>query len=249
VILKLASTLDGRIATRSGHSRWINGKAAILRAHWLRSRVQAVMVGGNTLYADDPLLTPRLPGRESVPEEEPLAVAVTSRLPAPDSSLRLLRRRPKRTIFFTTGQAAGGEAAKALRALGALVYGLEGKASDLCLEQALEILLQKHNCRYVLCEGGGGLGLALLRLGLADELHLHLSPKILGDSQARPLFAGLAPARMEEALSLRLASFRSCAEDCAELKLTLPEEGSRDYAALGGDPQVVQDLFLRFLPR
>jgi len=76
VLLKMAATLDGRTATRVGHSRWISSEASRAQVHWLRSRAGAVMVGGGTLRADDPRLTARLHGRERE-GRQPLAVAVS----------------------------------------------------------------------------------------------------------------------------------------------------------------------------
>ncbi len=239
--LKLAATLDGRIATRGGHSQWISGPEALARVHWLRSRVQAVMVGGNTLYEDDPLLTARpeqfgaaavVPSASSMPAgggvcgkmEQPLAVAVTTRLPENNSPLRLLRERASSTIFFTNHAEASGAKAEALRRRGAVVYGLDANASGLDLNEALTILRSRHNCWHVLCEGGGRLGLSLLQSGLADEFDLHLAPKILADNQARPLFDGLSPQHMGEALRLRLAGSRRLGDDlCLKFMPLLPK--------------------------
>lgn len=216
LILKLASTLDGRIATRNGHSQWISGQAALERVHWLRSRVQAVMVGGGTFYADDPLLTARL-GADSN-SAQPLAVVVTSRLPDNFSQFRLLRERPGSTIFFTSHAEAVTTRAGTLREAGVAIYPLEANDAGLNLRQGLEILRQQHKCWYVMCEGGGKLGLSLLQNGLADEFVLHLSPKILGDSEARPLFNGRSPLHMDEAMKMRITGSFPLGEDlCIKL--------------------------------
>lgn len=205
VILKLASTLDGRIAARSGHSQWVSSPESRQRVHWLRSRVQAVLVGSGTFTQDDPLLDARADMLGQRAENQPLAVVAASRLPQNYSSARLLRERPKNTIFFTAEAEAAGPKGAELRALGAEARGLPAGPGGLDLTDGLEYLRRERGCLYVMCEGGGRLGLSLLRDGLAHEFLLFQAPKILGDNMARPLFDGLAPERMDEALVLRPA--------------------------------------------
>lgn len=222
-ILKLASTMDGRIASRTGHSKWITSKDTRHEVHALRGRVHAVIVGGNTFYHDDPRLTCRAQDGCTEGAEQPLAVVVTSRLPEATGPYNLLRERPESTIFWTTVAAAASPKAEALRRLGVRVIGLSSQAqnsprgygmrAELNLEEGLTYLRKEVNCLYTLCEGGGRLGLSLLDKGFARELHLHLAPKILGDNEATPLFDGKAPITMEEALQLRITEARPCATD------------------------------------
>lgn len=213
VILKLAMTLDGRIATRTGRSRWITGEASRRKVHVLRANVGrtggAVLVGGNTLHTDNPLLTARL---DEPVERQPLAVSISSRVPAPDS-LALLRERPTETILFTTASGAATPKAALLRELGVRVVGLDRWKSGEDLVRILEYLRQEADCPYVLCEGGGRLGLSLLENGLVDEFHVHIAPKVLGDNEARPLFDGRTPLELDEALSLRLVRMETCGDD------------------------------------
>jgi diaminohydroxyphosphoribosylaminopyrimidine deaminase/5-amino-6-(5-phosphoribosylamino)uracil reductase len=217
VLLKLAATLDGRIATRTGHSRWISGAAARAEVHALRAGVQAVLVGGNTFYEDDPQLTHRgVPDGLRAHAPQPVAVVATGRLPAADADFHLLRQRPEQTVFFTDEGRAASSRAEALRGLGCRVWGLPAHpagAPGLALHVGLERLRRELGCLYVLCEGGGGLGLGLLESGLADELRLYLAPKVLADPEARGLFSGRAPLAMDEALGLRMAGCRPCGED------------------------------------
>ena len=213
VMLKLAMTLDGRIATRTGHSRWITGETARRQVHELRANVGraggAILVGGNTLHTDNPLLTARL---DDPVERQPLAVSISSRVPAPDSLL-LFKERPTETIFFTTASGAATPRAAQLRERGVRIRGLDRWKSGEDLVQILEYLRQEAGCPYVLCEGGGRLGLSLLEAGLVDEFHLHIAPKVLGDNDARPLFDGRTPLELDEALSLRLVRMEPCGED------------------------------------
>jgi diaminohydroxyphosphoribosylaminopyrimidine deaminase/5-amino-6-(5-phosphoribosylamino)uracil reductase len=225
VILKMAATLDGRIAVRAGGASgsaagWISGEESRASVHRLRADIGrsggAVLIGGNTLYADNPLLTAR-PERD-VPRQ-PLACVVTSRLPSPGDGLNILRGRPARSVFFCRRALADSAAADALRAAGAYVYGLEempgvtGRDGGLDLAAGLRLLRDKHACHYVLCEGGGRLALSLLERGLADEFRLHLSPRVLRDNAAPPLFDGRAPLGMEEALNMRICSLAMCGGD------------------------------------
>ncbi|MDR1660636.1 MAG: bifunctional diaminohydroxyphosphoribosylaminopyrimidine deaminase/5-amino-6-(5-phosphoribosylamino)uracil reductase RibD [Desulfovibrio sp.] len=220
VILKMAATLDGRIAARNGHSQWISSESSRLRVRQWRAGIGqcggAVLVGGGTFRADNPRLTAR---GEFAAEAQPLACILTSRLPGPGESFRLLAERPEQTIFFTPPTVAGSDRAEKLRAKGVRVlnYGHgpkdgEGKGgADLPL--ALTALRRESGCPYVLCEGGGRLALSLLEAGLVDEFRLHLAPKVLADNEAVPLFTGRASESMEQALSLRLCGTSLCDGD------------------------------------
>ncbi len=247
VILKLASTLDGRIATRAGHSQWISCATSRRRVHGIRAGAGhaggAVLVGGTTLFADNPLLTARcgdfsdafpaapqgdcsrVDGADA-PRRQPLAVAVTSRMDevaARAGELALLQQRASDTIFWTTEHAATSPAADTVRATGARVWGLpvtsdttgtsNTAGARLDLRAGLARLRAEAGCLYVLCEGGGQLGLALLEAGLVHEFELHLAPKVLGDNAARPLFDGRAPLRMDDALGLRVTATAPSGED------------------------------------
>ncbi|MDR0239841.1 MAG: bifunctional diaminohydroxyphosphoribosylaminopyrimidine deaminase/5-amino-6-(5-phosphoribosylamino)uracil reductase RibD [Deltaproteobacteria bacterium] len=216
LILKLASTLDGRIATRNGHAQWISGDASRASVHELRAHIGgcggAVLIGGNTLYADNPLLTARpFPAGT----RQPLACILTSRLPKPADKLHLLRERPDQCVFLCSRELAASPDAEALRDIGTRVHGLDAAQTHkgLDLHAGLRLLLHDYACFYVLCEGGGRLALSLLEQGLADEVRLHMAARILGDNAALPLFDGRVPLRMDESLDLRICSLSMCGED------------------------------------
>ncbi len=222
-ILKLASTLDGRIATRTGHSRWISCEETRRRVHAIRRHVGAVIIGGNTFYQDNPKLTCRPQPGEPPAERQPLAGVVTSRLPGADPSIHLLKERPDQTVFWTTAAAAASPKAEALRKMGVKILGLpsrprvnaagHGMRAELELAEGLAHLRKELDCLYVLCEGGGRLGLSLISEGLTQELHLHLSPLILADNEATPLFDGLSPLQINDALPLRILETERCRDD------------------------------------
>jgi diaminohydroxyphosphoribosylaminopyrimidine deaminase/5-amino-6-(5-phosphoribosylamino)uracil reductase len=206
VILKMAATLDGRIAARTGGAQRITGEASRRKVMELREGVGraggAVLVGGNTFVQDNPLLTARTPtaGRQ------PLAAAIMSLLPGIDAPFQLSQNRPAECVFFSSAAQAASPNALALRRKGARVYGLDraGPGRGLNMEQLLVQLRQAEQCRYVLCEGGGKLGLSLLEEGLVDEFLLHLAPLVLGDAEACPLFSGRNADNIADAIRLRL---------------------------------------------
>lgn len=233
VILKMATTLDGRIATRSGQSRWVSGEESRVQVHKLRGGIGnsggAVLIGGGTFRADNPQLTVRT---ESPVTAHPLACILTSRLPSPTTESFLLQQRPHDTLFLASPAAAASPTALALREMGVRVWSVPplpsvNRNSTLAQSPDLEELLcrlrQELGCPYVLCEGGGTLALSLLEKGLVDMFLLHIAPRILGDNEARPLFTGRSPLNMAEALRLRITDTRMCGPD---LHLTLRPQPS-----------------------
>ena len=206
VILKMASTLDGRIATRAGRSQRISNRASHEEVMRLRENIGraggAVLVGGNTFLLDNPRLT----ARTANAQRQPLAAVMTSRLPGAESTCHLLDERPGDCVFFSTAAQAASPSAAALRSRGARVYGVDCPAGSHALdaEQVLTALREQEHCLYVLCEGGGRLALSLLERGLVDEYHLHLAPTILGDADATPVFSGRTADSMDDALRMRV---------------------------------------------
>lgn len=206
IILKLASTLDGRIATRTGHSRWISASGSREIVHRMRARIAAckgaILIGGGTFRADNPSLTAR-DGCDSN-TAQPLACILTSRLPKKDADFYLLRETPERTIFFASPAAAASTSAEALRQLGCRIFAIGQTAAggpDFAL--MFRIIREELQCLYTFCEGGGRMALSLLEEHYVDEFHLHLAPLILGDNDATPLFSGRSPLELEEALAMR----------------------------------------------
>lgn len=238
--LKLASTLDGRIATRTGDSQWISNARSRAMVHMLRSRVGAVIVGAGTFRADDPRLTCRSaaqhpfsdhkphPGREGTPEEpgvQPLAVVVGTRLPDAREDCFLLRRRAQETLFWTTDAAAHSDAAARLRDLGVRVWGAGGGA-HVDLEACLIRLRSELGIMAALCEGGGGLAQRLVSSDLVDEWWLFLAPRTLGDGQAISVLSGADVPCMADARRWRTSRVQELDGD---LRLVLfPEQTAPD---------------------
>ena len=216
VILKMAATLDGRIATRKGQSQWISSEPSRQEVQRLRAGIGlcggAVLIGGGTFRADDPRLTVHEAGATA---PQPLACVLTSRLPQPDADFHLLRHRPEQTIFMASPAAAASTTAKALREMGVrvLALGPRARGGGPDFVGLLQLLWQELHCPYVLCEGGGKLALSLLEAGMVDDFRLHLAPIILGDADAQPLFSGRAPLSLDEALRLRVSRTDICGGD------------------------------------
>jgi len=174
VALKLASSLDGRIATASGESRWITGEAARGVVHRLRAQADAVMVGSGTALADDPELSARRGDRVL---RRPLRILVDSRLRVP-ADARLYQGGDGGTWVLCSAGAAAARRRR-LTALGARLIDVPRKGSHLDLRRGMR-LLAKAGVTEVLVEGGGELAAALLREGLVDEVHWFVSPRLLG---------------------------------------------------------------------
>jgi diaminohydroxyphosphoribosylaminopyrimidine deaminase/5-amino-6-(5-phosphoribosylamino)uracil reductase len=175
-VLKAALTLDGRMTTRTGKSRWITGDRARADVHRLRDRHDAICSGVGTVLADDPRLTVRdLEGGR-----DPMRVIVDSRLRTPATSRVLPANSDStvRTLIATTSAAPAGPAA-ALKAAGAEIWRLPAVDGRVDL-WALASRLADERVLSVLSEAGPALSTSLLEVGLADEIVLYLAPTIVG---------------------------------------------------------------------
>jgi diaminohydroxyphosphoribosylaminopyrimidine deaminase/5-amino-6-(5-phosphoribosylamino)uracil reductase len=173
VSVKLASSLDGRIATAAGESRWITGPEARRFVHRLRARVDAIMVGSGTALADDPALTARDGDRVI---HRPVRVLLDSRLRVPVDA-QLYQGAPDARTWVLTRRGARGAAER--RAAGAVVLEGRLRGGRLDLAAGLRSLAQA-GLTTLLVEGGGELAAALLREDLVDEIHWLQAPMLLG---------------------------------------------------------------------
>jgi diaminohydroxyphosphoribosylaminopyrimidine deaminase/5-amino-6-(5-phosphoribosylamino)uracil reductase len=175
VTLKLASTLDGRIATAGGESQWITGPAARRAAHAIRARHDAILVGSGTVLADDPDLTCRLPGMARVPIAR---VVADGRLRTPLSARLVTSARQTPTWIATRTGQRPSTLAPYLEA-GVEILPIPRARPGLDLRALLGALAQRGITR-VMAEGGAGLAAALLRAGLVDRLAWFHAPAIMG---------------------------------------------------------------------
>jgi diaminohydroxyphosphoribosylaminopyrimidine deaminase/5-amino-6-(5-phosphoribosylamino)uracil reductase len=176
VSLKLATSLDGRIATASGESRWITGAAARERAHLLRATHDAILVGTGTVLADDPQLTCRLPG---LGNRSPVRVVLDRQLRIPPTARVIAEARQVPTWLVTLSSADQAKQL-ALRDAGVEIIAVEPEAGGhVDLAAALRRLGERGLTR-LLVEGGGQLAAALLRAELVDRLVWLHAPLLLG---------------------------------------------------------------------
>jgi diaminohydroxyphosphoribosylaminopyrimidine deaminase/5-amino-6-(5-phosphoribosylamino)uracil reductase len=183
VVGKAAVTLDGRIATRTGDSKWITSELARAEAHRLRARADAVMVGVETVLADDPRLTVRLPEGAG---PDPLRVVVDTHLRTPPSA-QLLSGGP---TLIAHGPHASAERRAALSAATLLELPLASGRVDL---RSLLAELGRRDVMRLLVEGGGTLLGALADADLLDRMAVFVAPILLGDPEARPVLRRSAP--------------------------------------------------------
>jgi len=175
VTLKLASTLDGRIATRTGESQWITGAEARRAAHALRGQHDAVLAGVGTVEADDPELTCRIPGYRKTSD---LRIVVDSRLRAPVSARVVATAAAVPSWFLHRADADAGRAG-ALQAAGVRLIEVAGGDAGVDLAAAMQALGAAGLTR-VLVEGGAQIAGGLLRAGLVDRIAWFHAPAVMG---------------------------------------------------------------------
>lgn len=208
VTLKLASTLDGRIATATGESRWITGEAARREVHALRARHDAILVGSGTVLADDPDLTCRIPGMERVPM---LRVVADARLRTPEAS-RLVQGAEVAPVLIITAPGHPPAAQAPFMAAGADIVTVPAHAAGGLDLPSLLRALGRRGVTRVLAEGGAGLAAALLRQGLVDRLVWFHAPAVMG-GDGHPALQGLRLAALSAMPRFRRTAQRALGDD------------------------------------
>lgn len=229
IIAKYAMSLDGKIAARSGDSKWVTGPAARQRVQQLRRAADGILVGVNTAIADNPALTVR--DAAGTPESrQPLRVVLDSRGRLPPESGML--RQPGQTIVYTTGHPDGGvaptgipgggvaaidDAAEsriaALSAAGAAVVALPPDANGQVSVAAAAADLGARGVVSLIVEGGGATLGAFFDAGLVDKVCAFIAPVIVGGAAAIPPVAGLGVPQMAEAWDIDRTSLESLGPD------------------------------------
>lgn len=197
VHLKTACSLDGRIATHTGESKWITGAAARVASQSMRHEYDAIMLGIGTVLADDPALT----DRTGLARHRPLTRVVLDsnlRIPLASQLARTAREIP--LIVFTNVTAA--EKQTQLETLGVQVLRVERAANGLDLPQVLRELGQRQLTSLIV-EGGADVAGSFVQQRLLDKASFFLAPKLIGGRAAYPAIGGLGFARLSDALQLR----------------------------------------------
>ena len=192
VVLKWAMTLDGKIAARTGDSKWITGDAARNHVQALRNRYRAILVGVGTVLADDPLLTCRMEGGRN-----PVRIVCDSRLRTPLTS-QLVRTAKEVPTLIATCVEEGWEP---YEELGCHLLHCPGEDGRVDLAR-LMTELGKNGVDSVLVEGGGTIHWAFIQAGLPNKICAYIAPKVIGGAESKTPVEGVGYARMSEALPL-----------------------------------------------
>jgi diaminohydroxyphosphoribosylaminopyrimidine deaminase / 5-amino-6-(5-phosphoribosylamino)uracil reductase len=220
--LKLAVSLDGRIATRTGASKWITCPESRTRVQILRSQHDAVMVGVNTVLADNPRLTVR-----DVPGRSPIRVVVDSKLRLP-STTQLVQTAQQTPTCVVTTAGAPRAAEEALVALGVRVVRVPATAEGRCDMGAVLHELAQREVVTVLCEGGAELAGTVLAAGLTHELHVFVAPVLLGPRGRPGAVDWAGPEAPSEAPRIDPAHWELCGTDAYVWgPLALPKKAAR----------------------
>jgi len=205
VILKVATTLDGKIAARDGDSKWISGEISRRFVHRMRDQADGVVVGIGTVLRDDPMLTARIKkGRD------PYRIILDSRLRIPEGA-KVIENSPSKAIIVTTELAARDRVEK-LEKKGVRILIVDSKEGRVDLKACLS-KLGEMGMMSLLVEGGSRINGAFLNEGLIDKIFLFLSPKLIGDGEAPGIFGGIGKRALREAILLNKINVKRIGED------------------------------------
>lgn len=222
VIIKAAQSLDGKIATNTGQSRWISGTRARRYVHQIRRRVDAILVGVETILKDNPLLTARLKDggsnhfvdkRRSLPLlKQPAKVIVDTKLRTPIDARIFSKNSPGKVIIATTKHASKRKI-ESLRKKNACVLQVNIDDKGRVDLEELFLELGEQGISSILIEGGGNVIASALNRRLADKVLLFIAPKIIGGKEAKTSVEGEGISEISQALYLREVDVKKIGED------------------------------------
>lgn len=190
---KWAMTLDGRTASRTGHSKWISSEASRTIVHQLRGRMDAIITGAGTVRCDDPLLTVRPPGIRT-----PLRVVIDADGASLHAETNLIKSLADGPVLICISKNVSEHAVQRLQLLGAEVFACATDHADRIELSAVMAELGRRSCTNVLTEAGSGLLGSLFDASLIDEVHVFIAPRLVGGAAARPAIAGTGAASIPE---------------------------------------------------
>lgn len=206
VVLKAAMTLDGKIATATGQSKWITNETSRAYGYKLRDIYDGIMVGINTVIEDNPMLTARVDGGKN-----PIRIVVDSSLKI-DINANVVQDKSAKTIVATTDKADKDKILK-LQAQDVDVIVVDKDENDkVDIEKLLNILGQKNICS-ILVEGGATLSGSFVAKKLVDKVYFFIAPKIVGGKEAKTPVAGTGILNLQEALALKDIQIEKLEED------------------------------------
>lgn len=206
VVMKTAMSLDGKIATRTGESKWISGQASRQQVHQERGYLTGIMVGINTVLKDNPNLTARLPGSKN-----PIRIVVDSRLRIPLDANVLQHQEQAKTILLTTDQ-ANTEKLALLEAKGITVLVVPDSHYRVDLQRAM-LELGQRNIDSILLEGGATLNYSALEAGIVDKVQVYIAPKIIGGTESPTPVGGKGVDQLREAYPVERIKMKMIGED------------------------------------
>lgn len=206
IVLKAAMTLDGKIATATGQSKWITNETSRAYGYKLRDIYDGIMVGINTVIEDNPMLTARVDGGKN-----PIRIVVDSSLRI-DINANVVQDKSAKTIVATTDKADKDKILK-LQAQDVDVIVVDKDENDkVDIEKLLDILGQKNICS-ILVEGGATLSGSFVARKLVDKVYFFIAPKIVGGKEAKTSVAGTGILNLQEALALKDIQIEKLEED------------------------------------
>jgi diaminohydroxyphosphoribosylaminopyrimidine deaminase/5-amino-6-(5-phosphoribosylamino)uracil reductase len=205
VVLKYAMTLDGKMATVSGQSKWITGEAARAHVHLMRHQYAGIMVGIGTVIADDPLLTCRLPDCRN-----PVRIICDTQLRIPMQSRIVETAGDVRTIIATS--ACECDKAERLREKGVEIIHVSVQDRHVDLRELMQTL-GGRKIDSILLEGGAALNASALQSGIVHKIQAYIAPKILGGEGAKSPIGGIGIDRPDEATCLREGQITALGDD------------------------------------
>lgn len=206
VVLKAAMTLDGKIATETGQSKWITNETSRAYGYKLRDIYDGIMVGINTVIEDNPMLTARVDGGKN-----PIRIVVDSSLKI-DINANVVQDKSAKTIIATTDKADKDKILK-LQAQDVDVIVVDKDKNDkVDIEKLLDILGQQNICS-ILVEGGATLSGSFVAKKLVDKVYFFIAPKIVGGKEAKTPVAGTGILNLQEALALKDIQIEKLEED------------------------------------
>lgn len=206
VTLKIAQTLDGKIATASGESKWITGKKAREEGRRLRNGNDAVLVGINTVLNDNPSLTTRIPGGR-----DPIRVIVDSRLRTPLNAKVITQRSSAKTCIATLDSMPKDKLVKLLDA-GAEILLARGRKGQVDQKYLMK-MLGSFGVTSALIEGGAEINASALKAGIVDKVVIFIAPMIMTGRDSLSCIGGRSPAMLNRALRLRDVTSRRVGQD------------------------------------
>lgn len=206
IVLKAAMTLDGKIATATGQSKWITNETSRAYGYKLRDIYDGIMVGINTVIEDNPMLTARVDGGKN-----PIRIVVDSSLKI-DINANVVQDKSAKTIIATTDKADKDKILK-LQAQDIDVIVVDKDENDkVDIEKLLDILGQQNICS-ILVEGGATLSGSFVAKKLVDKVYFFIAPKIIGGKEAKTPVAGTGILNLQEALTLKDIKIEKLEED------------------------------------